>query len=112
MKMIITAKETDNMLRTKSFAALLAAAGLLALPAFSQESPGRQEASVQGFGSFLKTTTDKGVEQSATNTGGVLASYRFFFNIHSGVELNYGTALNAQSYASAGGSTGVNSRSH
>jgi outer membrane immunogenic protein len=112
MKTIITEKETKNMLRTKSFAALLAAAGLVALPAFSQESPGRQEASVQAFGSFVKSTTDNGVQQSATNSGGILGSYRFFFNDHNGVELNYGYSLNTQNYALAAGTTGLNAYSH
>ena len=112
MKGIITKKETNNMLRTKNFAALLATAGLLALPAFSQESPGRQEASVQAFGSFVKSTNDNGVQQNATNSGGILGSYRFFFNDHNGVELNYGYALNTQNYALAAGTTGVNAHSH
>jgi len=101
MKTIITEKETKNMSRSKSFAAVVAAAGLLALPAFSQETPARQEASVQAFGSFVKTTTDNGVQQNATNSGGILGSYRFFFNDHNGVELNYGYALNTQNYALA-----------
>lgn len=100
------------MLRTKSFATLLAAAGLLAIPAFSQESPGRQEASVQAFGSFVKSTTENGVQQSATNSGGILGSYRFFFNDHHGVELNYGYTLNTQNYALPTGTSGLNARSH
>jgi opacity protein-like surface antigen len=112
MKADITEKETSNMLRAKNFAAVLAAAGLLALPAFSQESPGRQEVSVQAFGSFVKSTTDNGVQQSATNSGGILGSYRFFFNNHSGVELNYGYSLNTQNYGLATGTTGLNAYSH
>jgi len=96
------------MLRANNFAAVLAAAGLLALPAFSQETPGRQEASVQAFGSFVKSTTDNGVQHSATNSGGILGSYRFFFDNHSGVELNYGYSLNTQTYALASGTTGFN----
>jgi opacity protein-like surface antigen len=112
MKTIITEKETKNMLRTKSFAAVLAAAGLLALPAFSQETPARQDATVQAFGSFVKSTTENGVEQNATNSGGILGSYRYFFNDHHGVELNYGYTLNTQNYALAAGATGVNAYSH
>ena len=41
------------------------------MPAFSQEA-GRSEASVQAFGSWVKSTTDNGVQQGATNSGGVL----------------------------------------
>ncbi|PYT20030.1 MAG: hypothetical protein DMG58_34950 [Acidobacteria bacterium] len=61
------------MFRTRSFAAILFGGALAALPAFSQEG-GRSDATVQAFGSFVKTTTDNGVQQGATNSGGVLAS--------------------------------------
>ena len=61
------------MFRTRSFAAILLGGVLAALPAFSQEG-GRSDAAVQAFGSFVKTTTDNGVQQGATNSGGVLAS--------------------------------------
>src|SRR5579862_2242485 len=85
----------------------------MALPAFSQsETPGKNEASVQAFGSFVKSTTNNGVENTATNSGGVLGSYRYFFNTHSGVEANYGYSLNTQSYGSTSGLLGVKSYSH
>lgn len=112
MKQIITERESKNMSRSKNFATLLAAAGLLAIPAFSQETPARQDATVQAFGSFVRSTTDNGVQQNATNSGGILGSYRFFFTDHQGVELNYGYALNTQNYALAGGTTGLNTHSH
>ena len=112
MKQIITERESKNMSRSKNFATLLAAAGLLAIPAFSQETPARQDATVQAFGSFVKSTTNHGVQQSATNSGGVLGSYRFFFTDHQGVELNYGYALNTQNYALASGTTGLNAHTH
>ena len=99
------------MLRTKSFAAILLGGALAALPAFSQEA-GRSEASVQAFGSFVKSTTDNGVQQGATNSGGVLASYRFFFSNHHGVEVNYGYSLNTQTYGLADGPLGVKSNQH
>src|SRR5260221_193309 len=85
----------------------------MALPAFSQsETPGRNEVSVQAFGSFVKSTTNNGIENQATNSGGVLGSYRYFFNAHSGVEANYGYSLNTQSYGSTSGLLGVKSYSH
>src|SRR5882724_47801 len=85
----------------------------MALPAFSQsESPGKNEISVQAFGSFLKSTTDNGIENTATNSGGVLGSYRYFFNARHGVEANYGYSLNTQSYRSTSGVLGVKSYSH
>ncbi len=85
----------------------------IALPAFAQsEDSGKNEVSVQAFGSFVKSTTDNGVQNSATNSGGVLGSYRRFFDAHSGVEVNYGYALNTQNYVSSSGATGVQSYSH
>ncbi len=85
----------------------------MALPAFSQsETPGNNEVSVQAFGSFVRSTTNNGVENKATNSGGVLGSYRYFFNTHSGVEANYGYSLNTQSYGSTSGVLGVKNYSH
>jgi len=101
------------MFRKHSLFALAGGLFLISLPAFSQEEGlYRNEFSVQAFGSFLQTTTSNGVNQSATNSGGVLGSYRFFFNQHNGVEVNYGYSLNTQSYGLAGGSLGVNTYSH
>jgi len=82
--------------------------------AFSQEEgPAyRSEATVQALGSFLKSTTAKGVEQSATNSGGVLASYRFFFDRHNGVEVNYGYQRNTQSYGLTNGPLGLATDEH
>ena len=92
----------------------LVAGTIAALPAFSQEETPvyKNEASVQAFGSFVDTTRSNGVNQSATNSGGVLASYRFFFTQHQGVELNYGYALNTQNYGLENGPIGVRTYSH
>src|ERR1700686_4877201 len=100
------------MSRKHSFAAIILGGALVALPAFSQEEAGRSEASVQAFGGFVKTTTDNGVQQGATNSGGVLASYRFFFSNSHGVEVNYGYSLNTQTYGLADGPLGVKSNQH
>lgn len=99
------------MSRTNSFAAILLGGALAALPAFSQEA-GRSEASVQAFGSFVKTTNQDGIQQGATNSGGVLASYRFFFSNNHGVEVNYGYSLNTQTYGLATGLLGVKADQH
>ena len=99
------------MLKINSFAAIVLGGALAALPAFSQEG-GRSEATVQAFGSFVKSTTNNGVQQDATNSGGVLASYRFFFSNSHGVEVNYGYSLNTQIYGLATGPLGVKSNQH
>ena len=81
---------------------LLAGAASIAVPAYAQsDETGRQEVSVQAFGSFLTTTTQNGVDNSASNSGGVLGSYRFFFSTHHGVEANYGYSRNTQAYTSS-----------
>jgi len=100
------------MFRKQTLLGLVGGIFLISLPAFSQEEGlGRNEFTVQAFGSFLKTTTNNGVEQSATNSGGVLGSYRFFFNTHNGAEVNYGYSLNTQSYGLASSLAGVKSYS-
>ena len=96
----------------KSVATWMLGIASVALPVFSQsENPGNNEVSVQAFGSFVKSTTQNGIQNSATNSGGVLGSYRYFFNANNGVEANYGYSLNTQSYTSTSGSLGVKSYS-
>jgi outer membrane immunogenic protein len=99
------------MFRINRFTAIVLGGALAALPTFSQES-GRSEATVQAFGSFVKSTTNNGVQQDTTNSGGVLASYRFFFTNSHGVEVNYGYSLNTQSYGLSAGPLGVKSNQH
>jgi outer membrane immunogenic protein len=96
------------MLKTVSYAAILLAGSLAALPVSAQEAS-RSEVSVQALGSFVKSTTDNGVQQGATNSGGVLANYRFFFTNDNGVEVNYGYSLNTQTYGLPAGLLGVKS---
>ncbi len=99
------------MFRTNRFAAIVLGGALAALPALSQEG-GRSEATVQAFGSFVKTTTQDGIQQGATNSGGVLASYRFFFSNSHGVEVNYGYSLNTQTFGLPTGPLGVRANQH
>jgi outer membrane immunogenic protein len=92
---------------------LIAGVASIALPAFSQsENPDKNEVSVQAFGAFVKSTTDNGIKNSVTNSGGVLGSYRYFFDVHNGVEVNYGYALNTQNFLLSSGALGVKSYSH
>ena len=101
------------MFRQKFVVTGLVSIAAMALPAFSQtENPQNNEVTVQAFGSFVKSTTDNGVQNSATNSGGVLGSYRYFFNAHSGVEADYGYALNTENYGAGSGALGVKSYTH
>src|SRR5579872_6374758 len=107
----IKTQRSKKMFGTR-FAAVVIAAALMSGAAFAQEENAayKNEAAVQAFGAFVKTTTQNGIQQGATNGAGVLATYRFFFNNHNGVELNYGYSQNTQNYAGLGG--GVDTRSH
>lgn len=101
------------MFQKRLLTMLMAGAASIALPACAQsEEGGRQEVAVQAFGSFVTSTTQNGINNNATDSGGVLASYRFFFSEHHGVEANYGYALNTQSYTSPAGAVGVKTNSH
>ena len=85
----------------------------VALPVYAQsEEAARQDVAVQGFGSFVSTTTHNGIDNKQTNSGGVLASYRYFFSKHHGVEASYGFTRNTMSYESMNGNMGVNTNSH
>jgi outer membrane immunogenic protein len=102
------------MVRNRSLAALFMGAALISLPAFSQESgtENRSEASVQFFGTFLKQTTSNSVRQTSSDSGGVLASYRYFFTNHHGVEVNYGYSRSTMSYDFGAGPLGTSANQH
>ena len=87
------------MFRRSTLAILFSWSAFAALPALSQDEVYRQEVSGQVFGSFVKETTQDGIKQKATDSGGGLASYRYFFDKHNGVEANYGYSLNTQIYS-------------
>jgi len=95
-----------------TLAILFAWSAFAALPAFSQEEFYRQEVSGQAFGSFVKETTQDSIKQKATDSGGALANYRYFFNKNNGVEADYGYSLNTQIYSSARAVVGVKSYSN
>jgi opacity protein-like surface antigen len=99
------------MFKGHKFATIVAGSLMAAIPVLAQEA-GRQEASVQAFGSWVKSTTENGVRQGASNSGGVLANYRFFFTKSNGVEVNYGYSLNTQQFGLLGGPIGVKANQH
>jgi opacity protein-like surface antigen len=71
--------------------------GLLVTGAEAQEG-NRSDVTVSAFGSFEQGTSGNGVNQSATNSAGVLATYRYFFTDHQGVEVDYGFSRFNQQY--------------
>src|SRR5581483_6085703 len=103
------------MIRNLAPVILIFGTAMLQTHAFAQEGEStdyRSEASVQALGSFLKSTNQNGVNESGTNSGGVLASYRFFFDRHNGIEVNYGYARNTVTYDPVGGPLGVPTDHH
>src|SRR3974390_3371316 len=101
------------MFQRNLLAMFVAGVASVAWPAYAQsdEVP-RQDVAVQAFGSFLTFTTQDGIHNTATKSGGVLASYRYFFSKHHGVEADYGYTLNTERYASTSSALGVKTHSH
>jgi outer membrane immunogenic protein len=58
----------------------------------------RSEVSVQGTGFFTKNSNGNGVQNKATETGGVLIGYRYNINRWLAAEANYGYARNTQEF--------------
>ena len=101
------------MFRKSLLTVLVAGAASMALPAYAQtEEAGGQEVAVQALGSFVTSTTQNGIDNKATNSGGVLATYRYFFSKHHGVEANYGYTLEHAEVRPGEGLLGVNTNSH
>jgi opacity protein-like surface antigen len=94
----------------KQFIALALGAVSMSLAAFAQEdyTAYKSDATVQGLGSFVKGTTQNGIKQDSTNSGGVLGTYRYWFNRHSGVEANYAWTTNTEKY----NQFGIDNNSH
>jgi outer membrane immunogenic protein len=67
---------------------------------------GRSEIAVSGIGVFPKQISGNDVQQDPTNSGGVLASYRYAFRAHSSVEVDYSFTRNTQYYTIIGTTTG------
>src|SRR5207248_10577568 len=76
------------------------------------EEGGRSQVSAQFFGSFVTRTVQNGIPQTSSDSGGVLATYRFFFSKHSGVEANYGYSRSTTRYDFGFGPSGVEANQH
>jgi len=101
-------KEENENDSEESILMLAAGVALLGVRAFAQEYS-RQDFAVQAVGSFVKTTTDDGVQNKVDHSAGVLGTYRFFFNKHHGFEVNYGYTHNTESYS---GLASLETRTH
>jgi outer membrane immunogenic protein len=74
------------------------AVGLLAGVSLAAGQDGRSDVAVSGIGFFTKDSSGMGVSQSATNSGGFLASYRLSLGKRSAAEVDYGFTRNSQIY--------------
>jgi hypothetical protein len=97
----------------KQIMTLTVGAVLMPAAVFAQEdyTAYKSDATVQALGSFVKQTTQDGINQVATNSSGVLATYRFWFDSHSGVEANYAWTSNTEKYDTFGVDTNSNEAS-
>ncbi len=77
----------------------------LAISSWAQES--RNEVTVQGSGFFQKQTTNGGVTNEASNSGGVMAGYRFNLKNWLAVEGDYDYLKNHETFLSSSGTTFV-----
>jgi outer membrane immunogenic protein len=100
------------MFGNKGVVALLLGASVMGLPVFAQSEERKSDVAVQALGSFVKDKTENGVTHSASNSGGVLATYRYYFSRNNGVEFNYGYTLNSQRYALDGNIASTKAYSH
>jgi outer membrane immunogenic protein len=100
------------MIKFKTLVAGTFAAFLLASVSMAQELP-KNEASIQGVGSFTNDTTGNGIRQHTTDSGGLLASYRYRFNRWFAADGSYGYTRNTfQNFGPGGGGLNVQSNVH
>ena len=78
--------------------------GLLVTGAQAQEGS-HNDVSVSATGIFQKSATGNGVTQTASQEPGLLATYRYFFTDHQGLEFDYGFTRFNQQYTGANAST-------
>jgi opacity protein-like surface antigen len=76
--------------------AIVGCIALLSLRAVAQEV--RSEVSVQGTGFFTKDASGNGIQNKASETGGLLVGYRYNITRWLAAEANYGYDRNTQSY--------------
>src|SRR5262249_34857973 len=89
----------------------LSAILFFATSSMAQELP-RNEVSAQGIGFFTKDSSDTGIPQHTTDSGGLLVSYRNHFNSWLGADLSYGYTRNTQQNFTSTGPFDVQSNIH
>jgi opacity protein-like surface antigen len=99
------------MVRLKTLIAGLFASLLFASSPTAQELL-RNEVSVQGTGFLTKDSKGNGIRQHTTDSGGLLASYRFHFNSWLAADGSYGYTRNTLRNLTSAGAFNVQSNVH
>jgi outer membrane immunogenic protein len=94
----------------RSLFAIVAFVFLSAITALSQEV--RNEMSVQATGFFTEDSDGQGISNKTTQSGGVLAGYRYRINRWFSAEANYGYNRNTQQYFTIGGASQIQADVH
>jgi opacity protein-like surface antigen len=94
----------------RSLFAVVAFVFLPAIAAISQEV--RNEVSVQATGFFTKDSDGQGISNKTTQSGGILAGYRYRINRWFSAEANYGYNRNSQQYFTIGGASQIQADVH
>src|SRR5262249_36673036 len=89
----------------RNLLAILAFVFLSAMTAISQEV--RNEVSVQAAGFFTKDSDGQGISQKTTQSGGILAGYRYRINHWFSAEANYGYNRSTEQYFSSSGASRI-----
>jgi len=63
-----------------------------------EEELRHSEIAVSGIGAFTTGVTGRGIDETATTAGGVLASYRYLFTRHQAVEVDYSHSQFTEQY--------------
>jgi hypothetical protein len=83
---------------------------LFGISSWAQEV--RNEVTVQGSGFFNKQTTGSGITNQPTNSGGVMAGYRFNLKNWLAVEGDYDYFRNGQKFLTSSGTTFISMNVH
>jgi len=67
--------------------------------AFAQE--GKADVAVSGMAVLTKDSSGNGIDQAVTDSGGILASFRYQIRRNGALELNYGRTRNSQIYTNS-----------
>jgi outer membrane immunogenic protein len=94
----------------RSLFAVVAFVLLSTITAMSQET--RNEVSVQATGFFTKDSDGQGISQKTTESGGVLAGYRYRINRWFSAEANYGYNRNTEQYFTSGNASRIQANVH